>query len=153
MHTPDNVPNGAERTDGKNILTKLINIFAPCFFTISGVISERREGTYPRAATGIPLYAFNGRIKLSFVSSELLQSSNAAAGAYDCHQVARLHLLFYKFLERAAYVVCAFEREAEIVDNESDGAAHVLRMQFNRRERRCIFIWRRGLRQRRNRGF
>jgi hypothetical protein len=57
----------------------------------------------------------------------LLQSAHAATRANDGDEVARLHLTIDEFLQRVPHKVCAFKRQAEVIDDHSDGASYVFR--------------------------
>ena len=97
---------------------------------------QRSETADTDASQRVVLHVVDGGVQDLLVAGELLQRAHAGAGADDAHQVARLHLAVHVFLKRLADARDAVEREAEIVDHQSDGAADLFRPGGHRRWRR-----------------
>src|SRR6266540_2389749 len=93
------------------------------------------EGRHHVAAERVPHQFLDGGVKDAFVAGELFQHSKAGAGPDDGDQIAVLHLLADKFLERLARELHARRRETHIVHDESDGSPNLLRRNLSRRHR------------------
>ena len=126
MQTFYDVTNGAERSDGKHVFAKLVEIFVRCLRLLAHVrvVFNRSKRARAAAASGVPLHAFDGGIEHSFVRRELLQGANAAAGANDRHEITRLHLFIDKLFQGAPHKVSTFKRQPEIVNNDGDRATN-----------------------------
>jgi hypothetical protein len=148
--TAHDIVERAERADGEKLFTKLVDLIfgaqtiriistAPAWFfrLRRGERPERADAVAPDQSAA---HAFDGRVELSLIGGELLQRADACGRAQNGYQIARLHLLVHKFSQRAAHHIRAFKRDAEIVHDERDGAAHLLRAQPNRRREAGILI-------------
>ena len=86
----------------------------------------------------MPAQAVDDRAELLLVVRQLLQGPGVAPGADDCDLVARLHLLFDELPERLLHEAHTLEGEAEVVNDECDGASRLLGAQRGGRDARGI---------------